>query len=191
MAAPDPTGVIEKMCIEDGIFSDWTIVSEDGQRFPCHRNILAAKSITMMAMMTTEMKEKEVKETSLKYNNKVVGAFVGYFYKGEVSPDVMGSNISSFLELSVLYNLDQLKAQVEDSAIQNMTMENVVEMFSLANIYNAGTLKEATEIFILENKKILGEQDLSQVPQDVMTELSKPVTWSRVAQWFLGCGNIM
>ena len=178
MATPDPTGVIEKMCIEDGIFSDWTIVSEDGQRFPCHRNILAAKSSIMKAMMTTEMQEKESKETSLKYNNKVVGAFVGYFYKGEVSPDVMGSNISSFLELSVLYNLDQLKAQVEDSAIQNMTMENVVEMFSLANIYNAGTLKEATEIFILENKKILGEQDFSQVPQDVMTELFKLVTRS-------------
>ena len=84
MSTPDSTGVIEKMCSEDGIFSDWTIVSKEGQRFPCHRNILAAKSTTMMAMMTTEMKEKEVKETSLKYEQKVVGGFVDYFYKGEV-----------------------------------------------------------------------------------------------------------
>ena len=179
VATPDPTGVIEKMCVEDSkVFSDWTIVSEEGQRFPCHRVILAAKSSIMKAMMTTEMQEKESKETSLKYNNKVVGGFVDYFYKGEVSPDVLGPNISSFMELSVLYNLDPLKAQVEDSAIQNMTMENVVEMFSLANIYNAVTQLAATKIFILENKKILGEQDLSQVPQDVMTELFKLVTRS-------------
>ena len=58
------------MCIEDGIFSDWTIISEEGQRFQCHRNILAAKSSTMKAMMTTEMKEKEEKETKLNYSGQ-------------------------------------------------------------------------------------------------------------------------
>ena len=107
----------------------------------------------MMAMMTTEMQEKEGKETKVHFNNKVVGAFVDYFYKGEVPPEVLGSNLSSFLELSVLYDLEPLKAQVEDSAIQNLTMENVVEMFSLAKIYNAGTLLAATKIFILEKVK--------------------------------------
>ena len=50
---------MEKMCIEDGIFSDWTIISKEGQRFPCHRLVFAAKSSTMKAMMTSDMKEKE------------------------------------------------------------------------------------------------------------------------------------
>ena len=122
--------------ITPGMSSDWTIVSEEGQRFPCHRDTLAAKSSTMKAMMTTEIKEKEVKKTKIHYNNRV-----------------------------------------EDA------------MFSLANIYHAGTVKEATEIFIVENKKIPSKQDFSQVPQDVMGELSKPVTWSWVAQWFLRCGK--
>ena len=159
------------MCIEDGIFSDWTIISEEGQRFACHRNILAAKSSTMKAMMTIEMKEKEEKETKLNYSNKVVGAFVDYFYKGKVPSSVLEENLSSFLDLSVLYNLEPLKAQVEDLAIQNLTVENVVEMFSLANLHNADTLLEATKVFIVEKKKILGQQDLSQIPQSIMTEL--------------------
>ena len=157
VATPDPTGAVEKMCVEDGIFSDWTIISEEGQRFPCHRVILAAKSSTMKAMMMTEMKEKEEKENKVNYNTQVVGAFVDYFYKGQVPPEILESNISSFLALSDYYQLQSLKAQVEDTAIKCLTMENVVEIFSLANLYNAEILKEATMLFIVENKKIIGK----------------------------------
>ena len=69
---------------------------------------------------------------------------------------VLESNLSSFLDLSELYNLLPLKSQAEDLAIKSLNMENVVEMFSLANIYSAGVLLEATRFFILENKKTLG-----------------------------------
>ena len=171
-SSADLIGPIEKMCIEDSrVFSDWTIVSEEGQRFPCHRNILSAKSSTMKAMMTIEMKEKEEKETKLNYSNKVVGAFLDYFYKGEVSQLVLESNLSSFMKISDYYHLEPLKAQVEDAAIKSLTLENVVEMFSLANLYNAKIVKKASRYFIVENKKILGQQDFSQVPPSVMTEL--------------------
>ena len=166
------------MCLQDGVFSDWTIISEEGQKFPCHRNILAAKSSTMKAMMTSEMKEKEEMETRLKYNNKVVGAFVEYFYKGEVPRVVLETNLSSFMELSDFYNLDPLKSQVEDVAIKSLDLENVVEMFSLANLHKAIKVKKAIKFFILENKKKLAEQDLSQVPQSLLMELFKLVTQS-------------
>ena len=178
MATPDSTGVIEKMCSEDGIFSDWTIVSEEGQRFPCHRVVLAAKSSIMKAMMNIDMQEKEAKETCLKYNNKVVGGFVDYFYKGEVPRVVLETNLSSFMKLSDYYHLEPLKAQVEDAAIKSLSIENVVEMFSLANLHNAEILKKASRFFILENKKILGQQDLSMVPPSVMTELFKLLSQS-------------
>ena len=170
VVTPDPTGVIEKMCL-DGIFADWTIVSEEGERFPCHRNILAAKSSIMKAMFTTEMREKEEKETKIHHNNQVVEAFVNYFYEGAVPQMVLGANLSSFLALSELYNLLPLKSQAEDLAIKNLNIENVVEMFSLANIYKAKILLEATKVFILEKKKILGQQDLSQIPKGVMEKL--------------------
>ena len=159
------------MCAEDGIFSDWTIISEEGQRFPCHRNILAAKSSTMKAMMTTDMREKEEKETKVHYKNQVVGAFVEYFYKGKVPLEILKANISSFLALSDFYQLEPLKVQTEDAALKNLSVENVVEMFSLAKIHRVKKLRKASKIFILENKKILGQQDLSQVPPGVMEEL--------------------
>ena len=90
----------------------------------------------------------------------------------------MEANLSSFLALSELYNLVHLKSQVQDSAIKNLTVGNVVEMFSLANLHNAGTLSEATKIFIMKNKMVLRDQDLSQIPPSVLTELFKLVTQS-------------
>ena len=105
-------------------------------------------------------------------------SFVDYFYKGEVPPEILGSNLSSFLKLADLYDLKPLKAQTENTAIKSLTLENVVEMFSLANIHNAKKLKRASKFFIVENKKILGEQDFSEVPQSVMTELFKLLTQS-------------
>ena len=172
MAAPDPPGAVEKMCLEEGVFSDFTITSEEDGRFPCHRNILAAKSSTLKAMLTIEMKEKDEKEFKLHHSNQVVEAFVSYFYKGEVTSEVLEGNLPSFLELSDFYDLEAMKAQVGRTAINGLTMENVVEMFSLANLHNARALKEATSFFILENKKKLGQQNLSKVPAIVMTELS-------------------
>ena len=65
--------------------------------------------------------------------------------------------------------------QVEDAAIKTLNIENVIEMFSLASVCHAGTLEEATKIFIVENKKIPSKQGFSQVPQDVMTKLFKLV----------------
>ena len=56
-------------------------------------------------------------------------------------------------------------------AIKSLKMENVIELFSLASIHGAGILLEATNFFILENKNTLGQQDLSQVPLSVITEL--------------------
>ena len=132
----------------------------------------------MKAMMTTEMGEKEEKETKVHYNNQVVEAFVNYFYTGTVPHVVLETNISSFMKLSDYYNLDPLKSQVEDVAIKSLDLENVVEMFSLANLHNAESLKRVSRYFIIENRKILGQQDLSQVPPSVMMELFKLLSQS-------------
>ena len=56
----------------------------------------------------------------------------------KISSEVLGSNIAGFLELSEPRNLDPLKAQVEDSAIQNLAIGKVVEMSSLVNTHSVG-----------------------------------------------------
>ena len=148
-----PDGAVEKMCLEEGLFSDFTILSQKDKKFPCHCIILAAKSSYFKSLLTTQMREELKKEHKLNHSNQVVKAFVQYFYTGEVPLAVLEANLPIFLELSDYYDLQPMRAQVENLAIKGITMENVVEMFHLADLYNAPTLKEATRFFNLVNKK--------------------------------------
>ena len=109
VAIPDPTGDVEEMSL-DGIFADWTIISKEGKKFPCHRIILATKSSVMKAMFSMDMRDKEEKETKVHYNNQMVEAFAKLFYKGAVTHTVLVANLSSFLALSDLYDLLLLKS---------------------------------------------------------------------------------
>ena len=108
-------GSLEKMCLEEGVYSDFTILCEEDRKFKCHSNILANKSKVFKAMMTSEMKEKKENEHKLEERNQVVQAFVSWFYIGEVPSEVMDANLSSFLRLADYYDLDTMKAQAEHS----------------------------------------------------------------------------
>ena len=46
-------GSLEKMCLEEGVYSDFTILCEEDRKFKCHSNILANKSKVFKAMMTS------------------------------------------------------------------------------------------------------------------------------------------
>merc|ERR1712083_261474 len=120
---------------------------------PCHRFILSSLSQTMMAMMTTDMKEKKEGQVKLDYSDDVVKNFVDYFYSRTVPKEVLKENLDSFMTLSELYDLAPLKHQTEEVASEQMTTENMVDMFVLADLYNAENLKVASELFIRRNKE--------------------------------------
>ena len=63
---------------------DFTILSEEGTRFPCHRLILASQSPPMEAMMTQDTKEKKEGQVQLQFKEEVVKDFVGYFYSRKI-----------------------------------------------------------------------------------------------------------
>merc|ERR1719219_1318735 len=98
------------------LFSDFTILSEEGKEFPCHRYILSSQSPVMLAMLTTNMREKKEKEMQLKYSEEVLAHFVEYFYSGEVPSKILKTNLSSFLELAGQYDLPPLKFLTELAA---------------------------------------------------------------------------
>jgi len=149
-----------------GLFSDFTILSREEKRFPCHKIILAARSEYFKSMLTSPMKEKEEKEHKLDHSNQVVEGFVRYFSEGKVPAEVLNSSAPQYLELSDYYLLEPMKAQAEDAAILGLTVDNVFEFHHLANLYNADVLKKATRMFI-------EKKDLSHVPTNIRTELSK------------------
>ena len=141
------------------LFTDFAILSKEGKRFPCHRFILSSQSKTLMAMLTTDMKEKKEGQMKLEYSDEVVENFVDYFYTRTVPKEVLKDNLDSFMSLSELYDLAPLKHQTEEVASEQITTDNMVDMFVLSDLHNANILKEASEFFIKKNKEKLKELD--------------------------------
>ena len=50
------------------------------------------------------------------------------------------------------YDIPLLKKEVEQTAIRKLSVENMVDMFLLADFYTAKDLKKAAEVFIKSNK---------------------------------------
>ena len=125
----------------------------------------------MMAMMTHDMKEKQESEVTMDYSDEVVKYFVDFFYTGNVPKNALEENLETFLALSEFYDVKPLKLQTEEAAIEKITVGNMIDMFALADRYNAENLKEVSKFFIKTNKNVLKDQDLSGVPANVFTEI--------------------
>ena len=163
-----PKELLKKMCSKK-IFTDFTIASNDGTKFPCHRAVLGAKSGVMMAMMEADMREKKESTLRLDYNGQIVKVFVDSFYDEEVDKNLIAQEIGSFLDLAESYDLAALKSQTESVAIGMLNTENMVEMFFLAKKYNAEDLKTAAETFIRSKKTFLQGQEI----EDTLREADK------------------
>ena len=156
---------------DEKILTDYTVLSQDGARFPCHRIFLATQSPPLMAKMTLDMKEKRESEMRLEYEQDVVRHFVDYFYTGMIPQETLEENLESFLALADFYDLAGMKLQTEKAAIKKMTVGDMLEMNVLANLYRADQLKVASEFLIQNNKESLKDQDLSGYPANVIADI--------------------
>ena len=154
----------------DRLLADFTILSQEGERFPCHRVILASQSSVMRAMMTNDMKEKDESQVTVKQNKEVVGHFVEYFYSRKVPREALQTNLAIFFNLAGLYDLASLKLLTEEAAIGILSVENMVDLFVLGDLHSA-SLKSEAETFIRRNKKELKEMDLTGYPPRVINDV--------------------
>ena len=72
---------------EDGDFTDFTLESEDGTKFPCHQIVLAAQSSVLKRMFLSPFEEKKTSSLQLQYKADIVRKFVKFFYKREIEKE--------------------------------------------------------------------------------------------------------
>ena len=72
---------------------NFTILSEEGTRFPYHRLVVATQSPPLKAMMIRDTKEKQKGQVQLQFKEEVVKAFVGSFYSKKVPKAVLETNL--------------------------------------------------------------------------------------------------
>ena len=82
----------------------------------------------------------------------------------------MKNNLADFLSLSEEYDLAPLKLKTEQAAIRMLTADNMVDIYILSGLHHAGDLREATELFIKENKSKLLASPLNY-PTNVLKDI--------------------
>ena len=131
-------------------FTDFTVESEEGKKFPCHRAVLSVQSNVLKRIMLTEESRNGI--LSLNYKAEVVENFVNYFYTRKMIYGNLEDNLGSYLEIAERYNLPQIKKDVQDNAKRILNSENMVDMFLLADFYIAKNLMECAKKMIRKNR---------------------------------------
>ena len=117
---------------DDGDFTDFTLESEEGAKFPCHRNVLAAQSSVLWGMFLSPMEERETSRLKMTYKADIVRKFLKFFYKRKLEEEEAEGNLISLLELSEKYDLPHLKEEVEELAIRRLTVENMADIILIS-----------------------------------------------------------
>ena len=155
---------------EDCDFTDFSLESKDGAKFPVHRNVLAAQSSVLRRMFLNPMEERKKASVQLKYKTATVEKLSKFFYKREIEEEEEEENLRSFLEFAQQYDLPHLKEEVEELAKRKLTVENMVDMF----LHSAEVLKEAAESLIRANR-LMVKEDLDELLEKLDRDQAKMI----------------
>ena len=79
--------------------------------------------------------------------------FIKFLYEREIEEEEKEEgNFRCFLDIANAYDIPHLKEEVEELAIRKLTVENMVDMFFLADQYSAEVLRNEAEAFIRTNR---------------------------------------
>ena len=103
-------------------------------------------------MFLNPMEERKSASLQLQYKADIVRKFVKFFYKRKIQEEEEIETLRSFMELGEKYDIPHLKGEVEELTIRKLTVENMVDLFLLADFHSAEDLRTAAEAFIRTNR---------------------------------------
>jgi len=136
-----------KNCFNTKAFSDFKFICSDGVEIPAHRLICSAYSPVMKAMFNTEMKEaKDCIVYVTDIDGKTMNEVLRFIYTQNVCCiDTLALDI---LYAAEKYGLDELKNLCLTKMTDNISIDNALEYFFLADRYNNNDLLQSSISFI-------------------------------------------
>ena len=137
------------------LFADVTITCGD-KEFRAHKVILASQSPVFKKMFEIDMKEKRsgvIKVSDI--TPAVMSDLLAYLYTG-TAPHV-DTLVRELLNVANKYELPRLLSICETTLVTKITANSVLEIFILADLYRAKTLKKACLGFIKCNFAVICE----------------------------------
>jgi len=131
----------------------------NGKAFPCHKNVLCARSPVLARYLLGNSKEREEGEIDIQDSSvETVELMLEYVYQGELGdiPSVLDLEL---LKLADRYELMCLKDICGESLLRNLSPENYLVTYAEIDTHFQGESKEAfkkkSEMFFKENAKAI------------------------------------
>lgn len=133
---------------QDDSMADVDIIVE-GERFPCHRLILATMSPYFKAMFHSGMMETRERSITIPEISKAVFLQVkAFMYGGELA--ITGDNAMELMNAAALFQVIPLQEDCERFLAAEMDMENCLMLFKIARSCNCKVLLERCRPFVME-----------------------------------------
>ncbi|CAL8132802.1 unnamed protein product [Orchesella dallaii] len=121
--------VLEKL-LNHKFFTDCVIVAENKAEVSCHRNVIAAHSDVLFAMLTSGMKESQTNRIEMEEVSEAgVDSLVNYFYRNKVDENTDEQVALELLQTAHKYNISKLEA-----VMLNTVYSKPDEWLSIGNV---------------------------------------------------------
>ena len=154
-------------------YSDVTIIAGE-KEFPANKSVLSVRSPVFERMFSENFREHEeniVRITDI--DADIMEALLDFIYTAEVAN--LKELAPDLLLAADKYGMSSLYTVCVNNIIENLSLDNVVQMFILADTYKIDRLKEKTMTFINSNgQKVFATEDwkkLVKPNQALMIEL--------------------
>jgi len=149
-------------------WSDYKVIAEeDGREFAVHKCILGAHSDVFRALFDAQYAiESERSALRIKeFSSDAIAAMLEYIYTGCCS-SFTTCRPDELLGLAEKYNLAYLKGCCEEQLMSKVSTENVCEMFVVADLYRAPSLKQVALTYVANfRKEVTNSQSWAQLKE--------------------------
>ncbi len=155
--AQSKTGAVSALPIRlwdlmnDGTLCDCTLTVTEGEAdaptvksFPCHKLILVAQSPVFTAMFTHSMSESNTNEIVISdFSPEVIREMLHFMYTETLATSTADVSVcSDLLKVAIKYEVSNLVTIIESNLLSNLSEENVLKTFALAEACGSHTLRE-------------------------------------------------
>ncbi|XP_061989403.1 ARM REPEAT PROTEIN INTERACTING WITH ABF2-like isoform X2 [Rosa rugosa] len=168
--SPTPQVYLGEQYVNNPTLSDVTFLVE-GRRFYAHRICLLASSDAFRAMFDGGYREKDARDIEIpNIRWEVFELMMRFIYTGSV--DITLDIAQDLLRAADQYLLEGLKRLCEYSIAQDISLENVSNMYELSEAFHAMSLRQTCILFILEQfEKLSARPGHCELIKNILDEI--------------------
>jgi len=140
-----------KSLLADELFSDVTLILDNGDRIKAHKAILASRWDFFKSMLTSEMKEGGKNEIEIKdWDSEVFKVIISYIYTDQIEFNDLKMILKILMEANK-YGLIRLKKMWEWELTKVIDHDNVIDLLHLSDTHQASDLRNVCLEFVVQH----------------------------------------